>query len=149
MHEDEFMPGKRSQNTAHGAKARQQAGVLSGAKIRSRFLRYFEERGHLRLPSSSLIPPPDDPTVLLTTAGMQQMIPFFLGKQAAPSKRLTSVQKCFRTTDIDEVGDASHLTFFEMLGNFSVGDYFKREAIAFAWEMLTETYGIPKDRLYP
>jgi alanyl-tRNA synthetase len=147
MNEDEFMPGKRS--TVNGAKARQQTSVLSGAEIRARFLRYFEERGHLRLPSSSLIPPPDDPTVLLTTAGMQQMIPFFLGKEVAPSKRLTSVQKCFRTTDIDEVGDASHLTFFEMLGNFSVGDYFKREAIAYAWEMLTEIYGIPKERLYP
>jgi alanyl-tRNA synthetase len=143
------MPGKRSQNTVSAGRPRRQNDVLSGAEIRASFLRYFEDHGHHRMPSSSLIPPPDDPTVLLTTAGMQQMIPFFLGKEMPPSKRLTSVQKCFRTTDIDEVGDASHLTFFEMLGNFSVGDYFKREAIAYAWELLTEVYGLTKERLYP
>src|SRR5215813_10846655 len=137
------MPGKRSQNTASARRTPQKNGVPSGAETRTRFLRYFEERGHLPLPSSSLIPPADDPTVLLTTAGMQQMIPYFLGKETPPSRRLTSVQKCFRTTDIDEVGDASHLTFFEMLGNFSVGEYFKREAIAFAWELLTQVYVLP------
>jgi alanyl-tRNA synthetase len=80
---------------------------------------------------------------------MQQMIPYFLGQETPPAKRLTTAQKCFRTTDIDEVGDDSHLTFFEMLGNFSVGDYFKREAIEFAWELLTRVYGIPAERLYP
>ena len=121
--------------------------LWSGAEIRERFLRFFEERGHTRMDSSSLIP--RDPTVLLTTAGMQQMIPFFLGQETPPAKRLTTAQKCFRTTDIDEVGDDSHLTFFEMLGNFSVGDYFKREAIEFAWELLTKVYGIPAERLYP
>ena len=120
---------------------------LSGSEIRERFLRFFEERRHTRMNSSSLIP--RDPTVLLTTAGMQQMIPFFLGQETPPAKRLTTSQKCFRTTDIDEVGDDSHLTFFEMLGNFSVGDYFKREAIEFAWELLTKVYGIPGERLYP
>ncbi len=103
----------------------------------------------MRVPTSTLIPPADDPTVLLTTAGMQQMIPYFLGKATPPAVRLTSVQKCFRTTDIDSVGDSSHLTFFEMLGNFSVGDYFKREAITFAWDLLTNGYGLPADRLYP
>src|SRR5262245_48635153 len=89
----------------------------SGSAIRAAFLKFFEGRDHHRVPSSSLIPN-NDRTVLLTTAGMQQMIPYFLGVEQPPSARLTSVQKCFRTTDIDEVGDASHLTFFEMLGNF-------------------------------
>ncbi|HEV2235153.1 MAG TPA: alanine--tRNA ligase [Ktedonobacterales bacterium] len=119
-----------------------------GNANRETFLRYFEERGHHRLPSSSLIPR-SDPTVLLTTAGMQQMIPYFLGQEQPPARLLTSTQKCFRTTDIDSVGDASHLTFFEMLGNFSVGEYFKRDAIAYAWDLLTNVYGIPKDRLHP
>jgi len=80
---------------------------------------------------------------------MQQMIPYFLGNEAPPARQLTSVQKCFRTTDIDSVGDTSHLTFFEMLGNFSVGTYFKREAIQYAWTLLTEGYGLPAERLYP
>jgi alanyl-tRNA synthetase len=120
---------------------------LSGAEIRERYLRFFEEKGHKRLPSSSLIP--NDRTLLLTTAGMQQMIPYFLGQEQPPAKRLTTVQKCYRTTDIDEVGDASHNTFFEMLGNFSVGDYFKREAIQFAWELITQVFKVPAERLYP
>jgi alanyl-tRNA synthetase len=120
-----------------------------GNANRETFLRYFEERGHHRLPSSSLIPRGNDPTVLLTTAGMQQMIPYFLGQEQPPARLLTSVQKCFRTTDIESVGDTSHLTFFEMLGNFSVGEYFKRDAIAYAWELLTKVYGLPKDRLHP
>src|SRR5690242_14397134 len=98
---------KRPQSAA----AQQTWAALPGPEIRARFLRYFEERGHTPMPSSSLIPR-NDPTVLLTTAGMQQMIPFFLGRETPPARRLTSVQKCFRTTDIDEVGDTSHLTFF-------------------------------------
>lgn len=146
------MPAKRSQGTPGAktspAKDKMSERRTSGAAIRSAFLDFFEANGHHRVPSSSLIPR-NDPTVLLTTAGMQQMIPYFLGQEEPPSKRLTSVQKSFRTTDIDEVGDASHLTFFEMLGNFSVGDYFKRDAIAFAWELLTKGYNIPADRLYP
>jgi alanyl-tRNA synthetase len=93
--------------------------------------------------------PHNDPTVLLTTAGMQQMTPYFLGLEQPPAARMVSVQKCFRTVDIDEVGDESHCTFFFMLGNFSVGDYFKRESLAFSWEFLTQVLGIPGDRLYP
>src|SRR5437879_1233690 len=137
-----------SVTTATAANGSDGKRNYSGDETRETFLRFFEERGHYRLPSSSLIPR-NDPTVLLTTAGMQQMIPYFLGQEQPPHNRLTSVQKCFRTTDIDSVGDASHLTFFEMLGNFSVGDYFKREAIAYAWDLLTNHYRIPAERLFP
>jgi alanyl-tRNA synthetase len=121
---------------------------MRGSAARATFLRFFEEQGHMPTPSSSLIPR-NDPTVLLTTAGMQQMIPYFLGQETPPQVRLTSSQKCFRTTDIDSVGDASHLTFFEMLGNFSVGDYFKRDAITFAWTLLTQDFGLPAEHLFP
>lgn len=121
---------------------------MKGAEIRERFLSFFASKGHTLVPSSSLVPR-NDPTVLLTTAGMQQMIPFFLGREVPPALRLASVQKCFRTTDIDAVGDERHLTFFEMMGNFSVGDYFKREAITWAWELLTQELGLPAELLYP
>src|SRR5215469_13733467 len=130
------MPGKKATNHAQ---------QLTGSAIRRTFLDYFEARGHRIVPSSSLIPR-NDPTVLLTTAGMQQMIPYFLGREEPPALRLTSAQKCFRTTDIDKVGNERSLTFFEMMGNFSVGDYFKREAIAFAWELLTGVFKIPTNR---
>lgn len=122
--------------------------TLTGTEIRARFLDFFASKGHLKVPSSSLVPR-NDPTVLLTTAGMQQMIPYFLGRETPPAVRLTSAQKCFRTTDIDKVGNQRSLTFFEMLGNFSVGDYFKREAIGFAWEFLTQVVNLPADRLHP
>jgi len=122
--------------------------TLTGTEIRTRFLDFFASKGHTKMPSSSLVPR-NDPTVLLTTAGMQQMIPYFLGRETPPALRLTSSQKCFRTTDIDKVGNQRTLTFFEMLGNFSVGDYFKREAIGFAWEFLTEVVQLPANRLHP
>jgi alanyl-tRNA synthetase len=121
---------------------------MSGAEVRRAFIDFFEQRGHRELPSSSLVPH-NDPTVLLTTAGMQQMTPFFLGLETPPAVRLCSVQKCFRTVDIDEVGDESHCTFFFMLGNFSVGDYFKKESLAYSWEFLTQTMGLNPEDLYP
>ena len=122
-------------------------GMMTGDQIRQLYTRFFEERGHLRMPSASLIPA-GDPTLLFTSAGMVPFKPFFMGEQTPPSRRLTSIQKSFRTTDIDEVGDHKHLTFFEMLGNFSIGDYFKNDAVAFAWELMTQGFGLEADRIF-
>jgi len=120
---------------------------VTGDEIRKAFLRFFEGKGHTVLSSSPLIPQ-GDPTMLLTTAGMVQIKPYFLGLATPPNPRLASCQKCFRTTDIESVGDTKHLTFFEMLGNFSVGDYFKREAIDWAWEFVTQWLKLPLERLW-
>jgi alanyl-tRNA synthetase len=117
-------------------------------EIRERFLHYFEGRGHQRLPSASLVTH-DDPTVLFTVAGMVPLQPFFRGTRTPPAPRVVSCQKCLRTVDIEEVGDASHNTFFEMLGNFSFGDYFKEGAITLAWEFLSADVGLPPERLWP
>src|SRR4051794_28875148 len=125
---------------------------MESAQIARRFLRFFEERGHTVVPSASLIA--EDPTLLLVNAGMQPFKPYFLGQRTPPSPRLTSVQKVIRTPDIDEVGKTTrHVTFFQMLGNFSFGDYFKEQVIPYAWDLLTRAesdggFGFPEDRLW-
>jgi alanyl-tRNA synthetase len=116
-------------------------------EIRSAYLKFFEEKGHTVIPSSSLVPK-NDPTLLFTTAGMVQFKNYFLGLETPPNKRLASCQKSFRTTDIESVGDTKHLTFFEMLGNFSIGDYFKKEAIHWAWEFVIERLKLPPEKIW-
>src|SRR4051794_1414168 len=118
-------------------------------EIREGYLSYFAEQGHLRRPSASLIPRADDRSTLLVTAGMQPQMPYFLGREQPPAARTTLSQKCFRTVDIDDVGlDTFHLTFFEMLGNFSFGDYFKEGAIAYATEFVQERMKLDWDRIW-
>lgn len=119
---------------------------LNSAELRSTYLNFFKERGHAVIGSASLIPE-NDPTVLFTTAGMHPLVPYLSGEKHPAGTRLTDVQKCVRTGDIDSVGDSSHCTFFEMLGNWSLGDYFKQESISWSWELLTSVLGIFKDRL--
>ena len=118
-------------------------------QIRRMYLEFFESKGHLRLNSYSLVPK-NDKSLLLINSGMAPMKPYFTGQEIPPRRRVTTCQKCIRTGDIENVGKtARHLTFFEMLGNFSFGDYFKHEAIAWSWEFLTEVIGLDKERLYP
>ena len=121
---------------------------LSSRELRQLYLDFFRSKGHAVIPSASLIPE-NDPTVLFTTAGMHPLVPYLMGQKHPAGTRLTDVQKCVRTGDIDEVGDTSHCTFFEMLGNWSLGDYFKKESIAWSWEFLTDEkwLGIPKEKL--
>ncbi|MDP2812540.1 MAG: alanine--tRNA ligase [bacterium] len=115
-------------------------------QLKNSFLEYFEKQGHKVIGSASLIPD-NDPTVLFTTAGMHPLVPYLMGEKHALGKRLASCQKCIRTSDIDEVGDGTHHTFFEMLGNWSLGDYFKKETIKFSWEFLTQVLKLDKDRI--
>jgi alanyl-tRNA synthetase len=122
---------------------------MKATEIRDTFLSFFAERGHEIVPSASLVPSLHDPSVLLTTAGMQPFKPYFLGRERAPALRLADVQKCFRTTDVEEVGNtARHLTFFEMLGNWSFGDYFKAESIPWGWELSTQGFGMDPERIW-
>lgn len=120
---------------------------ISSKELRNLYLNFFKEKNHEIIPSSSIVPE-NDPTVLFTTAGMHPLVPYLLGETHPNGKRLTDVQKCIRTSDIEEVGDSSHLTFFEMLGNWSLGDYFKKESISYSYEFLTEVLKIPRDKLY-
>ena len=122
---------------------------MKAAEIRDTYLDFFAERGHKIVPSASLVPSVHDPSVLLTTAGMQPFKPYFLGRERPPAPRLADVQKCFRTTDIEEVGNtARHLTFFEMLGNWSFGDYFKAESIPWGWQLATEGFGMDPEKIW-
>lgn len=118
---------------------------MQSSEIRAKYLEFFKSKGHTVIPSASLIPE-NDPTVLFTTAGMHPLVPFLMGEVHPGGKRLTDVQKCIRTGDIDEVGDATHLTFFEMLGNWSLGDYFKKDAIEWSYEFLTSHQWLGLDK---
>src|SRR3989475_7995015 len=123
--------------------------MRTSAELRAGYRAFFESKGHVFRPSAPLVPRADDRSTLLTTAGMQPLMPFFLGREPPPAPLLTTVQKCFRTLDIDEVGlDGSHLTFFEMLGNFSFGQYFKEGAIEYATEFMTERLKLDWDRIW-
>ena len=119
----------------------------NSSEIRETFLKFFEKNDHLIHPPSSLIPA-NDPTLLLTNSGMAQFKNYFSGEAEPPNKRITSSQKCFRSTDIDEVGDSTHLTLFEMLGNFSFGDYFKEEACEMALNLMVNELGFDLENLF-
>lgn len=119
---------------------------MKAIEIRNKYLNFFKKHGHAVIPSAPLIPE-NDPSVLFTTAGMQPLVPYLLGEKHPEGKRITDYQKCLRTNDIDEVGDNRHLTYFEMLGNWSLGDYFKEESIAMSFEFLTKELGIPVEKL--
>ena len=121
---------------------------MTAKELRNKYIEFFKSKGHAAIKSAPLIPE-NDPTVLFTTAGMHPLVPYLLGEKHPLGQRLVNYQKCIRTGDIEEVGDMVHLTFFEMLGNWSLGDYFKKEAIEFSYEFLTSEkwLGLPVDKL--
>ena len=119
---------------------------LTSEQLRNKWMKFFSDRRHTPISSASLIPE-NDPTVLFTTAGMHPLVPYLLGQPHPCGKRLCDTQKCVRTGDIDEVGDATHCTFFEMLGNWSLGDYFKDEMVPWSYEFLTKELGLDPDKL--
>ncbi len=121
--------------------------MLSASDIIEKYIRFFEKRGHKRIVNSPLVPQ-NDPTTLFTSSGMQPLVPYLLGEKHPQGTRLVNVQNCFRAQDIDEVGDNRHTTFFRMLGNWSLGDYFKKEQIPWYWEILTKEIGLPREKLY-
>src|SRR3989339_883125 len=118
---------------------------MTANELRQKYFNFFIEKGHKLIPSASLVPE-NDPTALFTSAGMHPLVPYLLGEKHPSGARLTDVQKCIRTGDIDDVGDAFHHTFFEMLGNWSLGDYFKKEAIEYSFEFLTKILKISIER---
>src|SRR3990167_9536643 len=120
--------------------------MITRKELIKKYLEFFKSKNHTIIPNSSLIPK-DDPTVLFTTAGMHPLVPYLLGQKHPLGKRLCNVQKCIRTSDIDEVGDETHHTFFEMLGNWSLGDYFKEDAIKYSFEFLTKILKIKKEEI--
>ncbi len=120
---------------------------ISSKEIRERFIEYFRGKKHMVIPSSSLVPR-DDPTLLVINSGMAPLKSYFTAKEQPPAKRLCNIQKCVRTNDIESIGDRHHLTFFEMMGNWSIGDYFKEEAINFAWEAITDVFGFDVSNIY-
>src|SRR3990167_8123642 len=120
--------------------------MITRKELIKKYLEFFKSKNHTIIPNSSLIPK-DDPTVLFTTAGMHPIVPYLLGQKHPLGKRLCNVQRCIRTGDIDEVGDETHHTFFEMLGNWSLGDYWKKEAIEYSFEFLTKVLKIPVEKL--
>ena len=119
---------------------------MQSLNLKETYLKFFEEKGHKIIPSAPIIPE-NDPTVLFNTAGMQPLVPYLKGQVHPEGTRLTDVQKCFRTNDLEEVGDKTHHTFFEMLGNWSLGDYFKEDSIKWSFELLTKRLNIPVERL--
>jgi len=121
--------------------------MITAKELRKKYFEFFESKGHKLIPSASLIPE-NDPTVLFTTAGMHPLVPYLMGEKHPQGKRIVNVQKCIRTGDIDDVGDSTHLTFFEMLGNWSLGDYFKENSIPWSWEFLIKELKIDPEKLY-